>query len=309
MEGKILLRDDQDPDPQRRYKVVWQSIAKPNKPGPEDVRSKSLAYGPDVENLTDSPANPIISPNDGLEQEIHFLMLAPYRGMYVMPYEYGWYVPNDTGIYGSYCADIRLAFSRDGEHYERVQPHQKVIVRGQRGEWDDGFLVISDKPVIKDDKIYLYYCGQGEDWTCWPGTNKPPTYQYPSSGTVRVSRMGLATLRLDGFTCLETTDRETPGSVPTEPIDVTDKNVELVVNVSDVQRDRSWVEVEVLDAERDEVLSGLSREQCVDVYQDAVRVPVAWQGASLGQLNRSPFRLRLHLYGAARLYAFGFDPA
>ena len=46
-----------------------------------------------------------------------------------MPYEYGWYVPNGTGRFGVYCADIRLAVSRDGEHFSRVQPHQPLIGR------------------------------------------------------------------------------------------------------------------------------------------------------------------------------------
>ena len=35
-------------------------------------------------------------------------MLGAYEGMYVMPYEYGWYAPNDPGVYGSYFGDIRL---------------------------------------------------------------------------------------------------------------------------------------------------------------------------------------------------------
>jgi len=302
----VLLRDDQDPDPDRRYKLVWQDQVKATKAGPEGVRGKFLAYGPDIEHLTPSPANPILSPNDGLEQENHFLMLAPYRGAYVMLYEYGWYMPNDTGNYGSYCADIRLAAGRDGEHYRRVQPHQKVICRGRRGEWDSGFLVISDKPVVKDDIIYLYYAGQGEDWTGWPGGNIPEGYRWRSTGSVRLSRMGVATLRLDGFACLETTDRETPGWATTRSIEVTDRDVRLVVNAGDTQPNRSWIEVEVLDAERDTPLPGFAREDCRDICRDGVLVPVGWKGA-LGELGDSYIRLRFWLYGTARLYAFGFE--
>lgn len=303
----VLLRDEQDPDPQRRYKLVWQSGVQATKPGPERVRAKDLAFGPDVEHFTASKANPILSPNDGLEQENHFLMLAPYRGMYVMPYECAWYMPNGTGNIGSYCGDIRLAVSRDGEHYRRVQPHQKVISRGRRGEWDDGFLVISDKPVIRDDTICLYYAGNGEDWTGWPVPNTPPGYQWTTAGSNRLSRMGLATLRLDGFTCLETTDREIPGYITTAPIDISDRAVGLVVNVGDVQQNRSWVEVEVLDAEQDVVLPGFARGDCVDVCRDGICVPVGWKTMVLRGVDRSRIRLRFWLYGAARLYAFGFD--
>jgi hypothetical protein len=302
-----LLRDDQDPDPQRRYKMVWQITVPSNKPGPQNVRAKCLGYGPDVEHFIASKANPILHPNDGLEQENHFLMLFPYQGYYVMLYEYGWYLPNGTGNFGSYCADIRLAVSRDGERYRRIQPHQKVISRGHRGAWDDGFLVISDKPVINVNTIYLYYAGQGEDWTSWPGGNIPSGYRFASTGCVRLSRMGLATLRRDGFTHLETTDRETPGFVTTRPIEVPAKDGKLVVNVSDTQRNRSWVEVEVLDADKGEPFPGLTREDCRDIFEDGINVPVVWGGRHLSEAGASRIRLRFWLYGAARLYAFGFE--
>ncbi len=119
--------------------------------------------------------------------------------------------------------------------------------------------------------------------------------------------MGLATLRLDGFTCLETPDREGPGSVTTKPIEVTDRDVQLLLNVGDVQQDESWVEVEVLDAERDEVLDGFSRAECEDVCRDAIRVPVRWKSRTFQQLEASRIRLRFWLYAGARLYSFGFE--
>ena len=311
----VLMRDDQDPDPQRRYKFVWQVKHPPMRPGEPDqrtntsaavgVRAKSIAFGPDIEHFTESPDNPIFTPNDGLEDENHFLMMAPYAGMYVIPYEYGWYVPDERDFLGRYRADIRLAVSRDGEHFQRVQPHQKLISRGRHGEWDDGLLVITQEPVIKDDVIYLYYVGDHSYWTEWMNDENPEAVK-AQSGKWETERMGLATLRLDGFTCLETTDRETPGSVTTKPIAVTDRNVQLVLNMGDVQQDESWIEVEVLDAERDEVLDGFSRAECADVCRDAIRVPVTWKKRTLQQLKASRVRLRFWLYGAARLYSFTF---
>jgi hypothetical protein len=301
----VLLRDEQEPDPRRRYKLVWQDYAPASKPGPEIVRIKKLGYGADIERFTASPANPILHPNDGLEQENHFLMWWPYEGYYVVLYEYGWYTPNGTGVFGNYCGDIRLALSRDGEHYQRVQPHQKVIARGARGEWDDGFLVIADKPVIKDDTIYLYYAGNGEEWTSWPVQNRHPevTPRY------HTTRMGLATLRLDRFACLETADRETPGWATTDSLDVASSEAELTVNIGDVQQGRSWVDVEVLDADSGEVLPGLGREECADLCQDGVRVPVRWKESSLRAAGVSRVKLRFWIYGAARLYACNFAEA
>ncbi|MAG35065.1 MAG: hypothetical protein CL878_02280 [Dehalococcoidia bacterium] len=305
----VLLRDEQDPDPRRRYKIVWQTSHPANKPGPEMVRTKCLGSGPDVEHFTSSPANPLLHPNDGLEQENHFLMLAPYGGFYVMLYEYGWYMPNETGNFGSYCADIRLAVSSDGERYERIQSHQPVIARGPRGAWDDGFLVIADKPVIKDDTIYLYYAGQGEDWTGWPGGNTPADYRFASTGCVRLSRMGLATLTRDRFTALETTDRETPGFATTSPITVGEQEVQLAANVSEVQPRRSWIAVEVLDAASGEPLPGFGREACSPLDQEGLARTVRWQDQGFAAVGTSPVKLRCWFYGAARLHALAFEPA
>ena len=306
----VLLRDEQATDPARRYQLVWQTSHASNKWGPEKVRTKCLAHGPDVEQWTASPANPILHPNDGLEQENHFLMLIPYCSQYVMLYEYGWYAPNGTGNFGSYCADIRLAVSRDGEHYHRIQPHQKVIARGGRNEWDGGFLVISDKAVIKDDTIYIYYAGNGEDWTSWPGGNTPESFQFRSTGCVRLSRMGLATLRLDGFTCLETADRETPGSATTVPIKVQEpEKVRLVLNMADGLPLRNWIQVEILDAATGEPIPGFTRDDCRPIADDGIRVPVQWQSDTLAGITAQRIKLRFGLCGGVRLHSVAFEAA
>ena len=299
-----LIKDDGDPDPQRRYKMVWQAYATPNKPGPELVRTKCIGFGADIEHFTASPDNPILHPNDGLEQENHFLMLAPYASHWLLLYEYAWYMPDGTGKFGAYSGDIRLAASRDGEHYQRVLPHQKVIERGPRGAWDSGFLVISDKPVVRGDEIHLYYTGSGEEWTSWPTFgNRPDSAPMPSTGSLRPFRMGLATLRRDGFTCMETADRETPGHLTTCPIEVA-QATELVVNVGEVEARRSWIEVEVLDPETGDALPGFDRTAAAKLVQDGTRRIAIWQDGELGQLRGRRVTLRFWLFGAARLYAF-----
>ena len=300
-----FIRDEQDPDPTRRYKLVWQETRASNKSGPADVRVKCMAFSPDGLAFTPSRDNPILHPNDGPEQENHFLMLAPYEGQWVMPYECGWYCPNGQGVFGQYLADIRLAASTDGEHFRRVSATEKVISRGAHGRWDDAILVISDKPAIKDDTIYLFYAGAGEDWTGWAGDNIPPGFPH-SVGSTRVGRMGLATLRRDGWTCLETADREIPGWAVTEPIEVTDRNVRLVLNVSEAQTLRSFVKVEVLDAASGEAIDGLDAGACCPVDRDGVRVEVSWRDRSLADVPAGRIRLRFCLCGAARLHAYSF---
>ena len=164
-------------------------------------------------------------------------------------------------------------------------------------------LVIADKLVVKDDTMYLYYCGQGEEWTDWPASNEPAALQYDSAGAVRLSRMGLATLRRDGFVGLETTDRETPGHLTTAPMAVAEQGVTLTANVTTTQQRRSWVAVEVLDAASNEPLPGFGGDDCVPIDRDGVQVAVRWRERQFAELGGSRVKLRCWLYGAARLFA------
>ena len=307
-----FIRDDQDPDPTRRYKCFWQCSVPADKPGPDMVRAKSMAYGPSETEWRPSPHNPVLSPNDGLEQENHFLMCIPYEGLYILLYEYGWYQPNRTGKFGAYIADIRLAYSTDGEQYTRVRPDQKVIPRGQHGQWDDQFLVISDKAIIRNDTVYLYYCGQGEDWTSWPPQNKADRFPFHTTGCMRLSRMGLATLKRDRFTCLRALDGETPSFAVTRPLSSKDSaGRDLFVNVSGTLAGRSWVAAEVVDPAGRPV-PGFSVAECRPLAPDGIRVPVRWDrsddsNASPTSLPAGENRLKFWIYGQAKLHSYWLE--
>ena len=147
------------------------------------------------------------------------------------------------------------------------------------------------------------------EWTSWPGENTPESYPYASTGQVRLSRLGLATLREDGWTCLESADREVPGWAVTTPIERTDHTTVLTVNVGEVRQNQSWVEVEVLDATTLEPVEGYRREDCHDLCTDGWRQEVTWRGGNIHGLGLEHFRLKFWLYGRARLYAYGFDAA
>lgn len=313
MSGRIcdpvaFLRDDQEPDPARRWKLIWQDYAPGNKPGPESVRHKYMAFGPEPFRLSCSRRNPVITPNTGREQEIHFLSYFPYEGLWLSAYEAGFYHPNGLGRYGQYRADIRLMASRDGERFERVCPDEPLIPMGPRGAWDAGFLVITQAPVYVGDEIWFYYAGLGEEWTCWPPGNNP---RWPdSAGPARYSRdeMGLAIFRRDGFVCMETTDRVASGHLTTKPLTVTRRDVALIVNVGNTAEGRDWVEAEVLDARTGKALPGFDRAACDDLDQDSVRARVTWAGRPFDAALRkagSAIRLRFWIHGAARLYSYG----
>ena len=302
-----LLKDEQEADASRRWKMIWQAVLPNNKHGPERVRVKHIAFGPDLEHLTASADNPVLHPNDSTEQENHYLMLAPYAGQYVMPYEYGWYVPNGTGRFGMYCADIRLAVSRDGEHFSRVQTHQPLIRRGVRGDWDSGSLVIADKLVEHNDRMYLYYCGNGEDWTQLAGR------EY--SGRLALAEHGGAAAVADGAGDAGAGPVYVPGDGGPGDAGIRGDaavhgggaGARLSLNISDGQPLRGWVEVEVLPAEGDEPLAGFSRDDCRPLCRDGLREPVSWRERRWDDLGTDAVRLRVHFCGAVRLHALNFS--
>ena len=164
-------------------------------------------------------------------------------------------------------------------------------------------MVVGDRIIVKDDTIYIYYSGQGEDWSLWPPGNYPKEFGSGKSGSVRLTQLGLATLRLDGFTCMQTVDREISGSLETTTLEI-EADTQLTANVAEVTARRSWVDVDVLDDGTGEVIAGFSREECGPLDIDGVREPVRWKGAELGSCGRRQVRLRFHIHGAARLHAY-----
>lgn len=302
-----FIKDEQESNPDRRFKLIWQDTHQSKKPGPDAVRIKSIAFSPDGQHFTGSSDNPILDPNDGPEVENHFVMIAPYEGYWIMPYEAAWYTPNDLGLYGQYMGDVRLAVSTDGEHFNRVNPFEILIRRGSHGQWDDCFLVASDKPIVKGNTIYLFYCGQGQDWSYWPAQNISPNAETAGVGSRCMSRMGLATLPLDRWTCLETQDREIPGTLTTNPIEIMDPNIELFLNVSSLHQNSSFIRVEVLDGTSGQVIEGFDRHSCERIEQDAIRRHVRWKGKTLSDLRCGKYQFCVELCGAARIHSYSLS--
>ncbi|MAG37123.1 MAG: hypothetical protein CL878_12880 [Dehalococcoidia bacterium] len=298
-----VLYDAQDPDPQRRYKCYGQlSAPRAAHRGGWTSRKGGMAYGPDPWTWTRSPHNPIMDPDDGEEFQIHCISVLPWRGYYLLLYEFAWIEP----LYGSYVGDVRLAVSRDGECFQRVNPHQPVIRRGDRGAWDSGFIVIASDVVAHRDEFRLYYSGQAEVWRNWPGENKRGWPR--SAGSIFPAQMGLATLPIDGFTNVESRDREMPGTTTTIPISLGEAPTALEVNVGATLPGRSWVDAEVL-GDDDKPLAGYRRDECAHIWSAGPRQQVRWRDQQLLPSDSGPYRLRFWTYGTAKLYGFTFVAA
>jgi hypothetical protein len=304
--------DYDDPDPTHRIKIF----------GHQDS-----GYGPDVEHCISNPNNPVIGglnkPGDpnkgGPEDTIHLTAVMHYKGYYIMLYDadfwmdyYGYKGKADIRQHdarvpdpktGIFTGDTRLAVNRDGvSKFTRVNPYQAVIARGGRGDWDGGFIVAAPGPVVHDDKIYLFYTGVEEI-----GGIVMPQWEEPDDPFA--IRTGVATLRLDGFTNLQTLDGLSKGTMTTKPIAVKQPDkAHLVINASKLMPYRDWIEVEVLDANTNLPLAGYDRNYSAKLFQEGIRIPVGWdQHKTLDGVQASAIKLRFYLYGRAKLYSFHFE--
>ena len=64
------------------------------------------------------------------------------------------------------------------------------------------------------------------------------------------------------------------------------RKVRLVLNVSKVQQNRSWIEVEVIEEKTDRPLPGFGREDCFRVGWSFVFVCLGGSGGGFGRLRR-----------------------
>ena len=66
--------------------------------------------------------------------------------------------------------------------------------------------------------------------------------------------------------------------------------------------------VSVWLADGDEPLPGFTRDDCQPLHRDGLREPVIWRDRRLADLEQDTIRLRVNLYGAARLHAISLVP-
>ena len=119
----------------------------------------------------------------------------------------------------------------------------------------------------------------------------------------------MATLRLDGFTNVQSRDRLTPATVTTVPITVKNpKKAKLILNATNLIPYWDWIEVEVLDAGTGKPIDGYCKEDCTDAIREGIRIPVKWgEKDTLEGVAAKEIKLRFVLYGRAKLYSFTFD--
>lgn len=178
-----------------------------------------------------------------------------------------------------------LVSSRDGFNWKRQEPFggQRVplLPTGPKGSWDGGIVYTSSHPLVEEHKIKLWYGGFNTT--------------HGEMGEHVRSRIGLATLRKDGFVSLDA--GEEVGTVTTKPLKNIDGQLHLNADATG-----GWLKVEVLDSDG-KILSGYSRDDCIAIKTDGTKQLVLWKSKEKLPRSEEPMRLRFIMANAS-LYSF-----
>ncbi|SDC16823.1 hypothetical protein SAMN02799630_00704 [Paenibacillus sp. UNCCL117] len=180
--------------------------------------------------------------------------------------------------------DLKLAYSRDGFHWDRPTHDNFISSSREAGRWDYGYAHSPNGVcLVVGDELFFYvsfFSGQSPNFG---------THEY-SGGS-----LGLAKLRRDGFASL--TDEGKGGYVVTKKLEFNGNY--LFVNVDSSE---GAIYAEILDEESN-VIPGFSKSECIPVAADSTKIQIRWNNRQLEELDLKVIRIRFHLENS-HLYSF-----
>lgn len=220
------------------------------------------------------------------EDEIYATSVRFAEGLY-----FCFYWPGRTG---RPLTDVGLAVSRDGFNFTRVKNGERVLPVGPPGAWDSGYI-FQMYPMLDGDTVRVYYRGTAGRREGTDGFEH------------NLTEIGLATIRVNGWTYYTPRADRDRATVTTIPIDSPrGAGRGLAVNLEGAAGEAGAFGVEVLDAATGEPLEGFGLADCHLPAEDGLAVPVSWRGGDVLPDGR-PIRLRFHLRApGVRLYSFHF---
>ena len=184
---------------------------------------------------------------------------------------------------------VQLVSSRDGIAWTRAEPtdgmRPAALPNGPDGSWDAGCIFSASHPLVEGDTIKLWY-------GAWDKDHRAPD-------PAITGRVGLATLRKDGFASLDA--GENTGIVTTKLLK--GLSGRLYVNCEAADGD---LRAEVLDADG-KVIPGYSRRDCRAIHRNGIEQAITWKGRRALPRSKQPLRLRFVLKRAS-LYSFRAGP-
>jgi hypothetical protein len=317
-----LLHDPLEPRADYRWKL-YGIDAYTGHPqfDPDAVRSLGMVHGATPYDFAPYPGNPILDPRTGVdEDQNHGGLVQVYEGMYVGIYQH-WFGPD-------WNVDLRLAASRDGIHFTRIQPDRALLPLGPTGAWDSGMLCTPNALVARDDRLWLYY--RGSVGTLATGRALSRSGYAPAPKLREPWRIytGLARLRRDGFACLTVAplrraaadrrynfitdyDVKLEARVRTIPIDAAGIGGRtLHVNVGSLAPRFAWLKAQLRDAATGAILPGYDFAACDPCEEDRLDHTFTWKGsASLAAVRAARVEVEFLLFGtleSPRLHSFWF---
>jgi hypothetical protein len=171
---------------------------------------------------------------------------------------------------------IQLASSHDGTHWIREEGDRPPILdHGSPGEWDDGQVYTSNRPVRVGNELWLYYSGCDQEHS----THLPIT----------VCSIGLAVADYNRLVSLTGT-----GIILTDILSATGKTLHL-------NYDASQGQVRVQLNSNGVPIPGYEAENCMPMMQNSQDQVVTWMRGIL--LPETPFQIEIRLVTSS-IFAF-----
>lgn len=311
-----LIRDPDDRDPRRRYKVFMLMGAAAGRcvcvfTSPDLIhwdRVCTLRANPEniISALAPWPTGPIaIDPDAGespWEEEIHDAVAWRENGLLMFHYDAFYFGKNQH-------TQKALAVSRDGKHYWRIKRGAINMSHGNCGEWDSGRDRTSP-PIRVDDELRLYFAGMPAGTFSDPDPDDPRDFcsrarlsdKNNLPNELRPWKIGLARLRPDGWGYFRLARDLPMGCLTTIPFEY--RQGTLVVNGAGLGA--GGLRVEFLKADDRTLAEGFGRNECQFSKTDNISSEVKWRSGK--KLSPGKYRLRFVFEGwQSKLYAFGFE--
>ena len=195
--------------------------------------------------------------------------------------------------------DVQLVYTRDGEHFQRVQPGRAWLPAGGEGAWNSVESTIGSKPFVVGDELFVYHGGAccHHDW--WiVGRAEGLTVPEATDLSMVNYGMGLLKMKQDRFVSISSgCARE--GLIVTPACACNGSR--LIINA--LTRPHGAVRVALADGQ-DQVIQGFTHEDCIPCQGDHVAHHVRWEQQT--QLPPNDF-VKLHFYlKDADLFSFQF---
>ncbi len=325
-----VIKDDKDPDPDKRYKMIWWDFPSGDKGYRDD--GMCVAFSSDGVHWRKYPDNPVLhaKKEEKSISDVMSVMLDHKTGKFVV-YTKGWADP-----WPSHRQIVRTE-SIDFIHWSEPEvvirhkhdlkdPQSYGMTVSQYGNNYIGLICSYKLPGNETIDVQLTISHDNKNWSrvanqetfiplgaagswddgmifCAPvfnhGDNTLIYYggwdNTHNSEDPRHSSIGLATLRLNGFVSLDA--GPVPGRVTTHAMQYF--NGPLLVNVDAAN---GSLRAELLDAEGSSI-SGYTMRECLPVQTDGISHWVQWRNHAELPDTKKPIRIRFEIKNAS-LYGF-----